>query len=781
MCMEYRQFTLQEIARINLQDSSADSILRLPEVQRGLVWKPRQVELLWDSILSGYPIGSFMVVNNELYDGQQRITAIISGFDYMALRNKMTPNSILWLDLAFTEEDNLARRYGFRLTTKAHPWGYHIKDENDGVFSTKERCEIIEATKQFYNNLSDNKEEWDIRMFTPHKATLPIPFAIILNALFDDHAEFEKKIIEDTAKFAADHCKSLVWVENEEQVNVAKEYLRQLYGTLQSLRDYKVLANIIKASTNDNKKYLELFFNRINTGGTPITQEELAYSAIKLYWQDEADCKIALTNRHFAEKYLPEAKFAQIVFRAMCSTDTIRGEINATYIRNLKNDRETVATINSLYQNDGKRLDDIMKRMEENFTLIPKFVRVEIARQTPTLYILLFTIAKLQKEGYMNSISSDFITSLTLYLYCCSTSNNPHIATQYIYKNIKQNPQSVCEDSIRRWIADCISYHWSYYITPSAENYRGFADENIISEHWNIWNYQNEPGGAVICHMFSYGNNFHQLAMLKVAERKAFCKFFNDYNPIRQDLWEESNRPWDDDHIVPKSWVERAQSEWRESCKKWIWSIGNIAHIPFQENRAKNANADWDFYFKNKELLHFNDNIITIPKDFVYDKEKVTSFIKATKKRFCNIYADFAKLLEPLGIGENLSDIQEIRKRLLINYKEEGCIFYYVAGENDIEFDEHSNYGWMQTWVTVAKPNPDGTTNAITIGLPKRKLEDSMFPVEIGVRKQPNKSLSDTDNHSWWHKNQVEDRYFTIEDMQEGGKADLFIKECLLN
>ena len=32
----------------------------IPDLQRGLVWKPRQMELLWDSILRGFPIGSFI-------------------------------------------------------------------------------------------------------------------------------------------------------------------------------------------------------------------------------------------------------------------------------------------------------------------------------------------------------------------------------------------------------------------------------------------------------------------------------------------------------------------------------------------------------------------------------------------------------------------------------------------------------------------------------------------------------------------------------------------------
>ena len=131
--MKIEIYHLEEIAKFNLTNSSSDSPITLPEVQRGLVWKAHQVELLWDSILSEYPIGSFMIVNGELYDGQQRVAAITSGFDFDSLYKLGSPYSILWLDMEFQE--TTSRRYGFRLTTKAHPWGY-----NEGVaYMTSER------------------------------------------------------------------------------------------------------------------------------------------------------------------------------------------------------------------------------------------------------------------------------------------------------------------------------------------------------------------------------------------------------------------------------------------------------------------------------------------------------------------------------------------------------------------------------------------------------------------------------------------------------------------
>ena len=84
--MRNKSFTLRQIASW----TSEDSEVQIPALQRGLVWKPRQVELLWDSILRGFPIGSFMlsdVVDEKesgkyyLMDGQQRYNAISIGYN----------------------------------------------------------------------------------------------------------------------------------------------------------------------------------------------------------------------------------------------------------------------------------------------------------------------------------------------------------------------------------------------------------------------------------------------------------------------------------------------------------------------------------------------------------------------------------------------------------------------------------------------------------------------------------------------------------------------------
>lgn len=74
--MQRTSFTLSEISMWDEEKK-----VSLPTVQRGFVWKPSQIENLWDSLLRGFPIGAFVLSdagNNTFHilDGQQMATAI---------------------------------------------------------------------------------------------------------------------------------------------------------------------------------------------------------------------------------------------------------------------------------------------------------------------------------------------------------------------------------------------------------------------------------------------------------------------------------------------------------------------------------------------------------------------------------------------------------------------------------------------------------------------------------------------------------------------------------
>ncbi len=117
---EIAAWQLPEVAQLTTGTMAA-----LPSLQRGAVWRPHQVECLWDSLVRGFPIGAFLLAPFEcdrgkqpfkfqqeqspapdrnpefhLLDGQQRANAIALGFlNPWNPKQSKTP-AALWVDLS---------------------------------------------------------------------------------------------------------------------------------------------------------------------------------------------------------------------------------------------------------------------------------------------------------------------------------------------------------------------------------------------------------------------------------------------------------------------------------------------------------------------------------------------------------------------------------------------------------------------------------------------------------------------------------------------------------
>ena len=124
-----------------------DSKVQLPVMQRGFVWKPVQIERVWDSILRGFPVGAFMLSKATddtkwLFDGQQRSTSIALGLyspwedDITTIGNaKQLP--VIWLDLN-SKQNSYEQKFVVRAVTQSHPWGYRLYD-NSSILSVADR------------------------------------------------------------------------------------------------------------------------------------------------------------------------------------------------------------------------------------------------------------------------------------------------------------------------------------------------------------------------------------------------------------------------------------------------------------------------------------------------------------------------------------------------------------------------------------------------------------------------------------------------------------------
>jgi len=136
----------------------------------------------------------------------------------------------------------------------------------------------------------------------------------------------------------------------------------------------------------------------------------------------------------------------------------------------------------------------------------------------------------------------------------------------------------------------------------------------------------------------------HNKQMVLLAQREYINETFGDFNQM--DEIEDTNVPWDWDHIYPDSWVYNMK-DCEQIIRDWNWTNGNLRAISLEQNRSEsNNNSPKDrledeairklsFVFENDwKFWQEIDNRIR-------DKDKAILHFKATTTRLINIYEKF--------------------------------------------------------------------------------------------------------------------------------------------
>ena len=778
--MRSEQIKLYNIAECNLYSKDVNSKFKIPNIQRGLVWKSMQMELLWDSILRGFPIGSMLVLDKEgngegdILDGQQRANAIITGFNKNEILGDKSPTNILWIDLNYkvSESDKERRKYGIRLTNASHPWGY---DENGNKLSANNRRDSLrKALGEDYSHRK--KSDWDIRQFVPHffskkPGFLPIPLAFLVSAAKDKDIsnsdsikDFKETVASDINEFSR---YSTQWKELYERDVLAfinnqanEEFLRSFF----ELNNYCIVFNFV-----DNNDDIEILFNRVNSRGTQMTNAELAYATIKHYGAMLCNCPdIGQIIKEKSKGIMLEQNLAQILFR-YCFSDSnkISGEINASKIREkaLLDESEKdsdigIINLRKMFSGDSRTLDNIIKRTKEILLTspdvdcgLPNFLLAEIATKNPNLIILLFCIIEKQKH-----LKDRFVQAIVFYLYCFSVNNEP---VRLLFEKVS-GCDNIKEETIIDILRDSISREWCYPIISSFKDFPAL-NEAELSDSWNIDKYSDAEGFSVFKLLFTYGT-YQGLFMLKFAQRRFYKEVFGDYNPSNKEHWDEINRPWDHDHIIPQNWI--SNGIWNNCQKAWINSIGNIADIPYEENRSKSDEANLNYYtyitnhYDDYHMLYFekDSELQNIDRQSFEQGSGSIQFLRITKKRFINITTEFLSLFDILLTREGLSPMQLARKDYLVYLKEKVLMDYrfYYRGSNGKEIlaKELDFNFWQKPWISLIKDCGDKWCHAISIyGMREHGM--SSFMLERGERNMSMDSTSDI----WWK----EGTYFSRE------------------
>jgi hypothetical protein len=582
-------FTLQEIAAWDEEKK-----VSLPTVQRGFVWKPNQIENLWDSLLRGYPIGAFVLSdagNNTFHmlDGQQRATAICLGFGKETFRDSQDYYKV-FIDLVMPGADD-SRKFIFRVITRSHPWGYR-KQENNKTLTT----ENIRKAWDWYDDLNDPLNS-PLDKFFPYDASLPVPFHFFIEEFIKGESandlELFKRINNEYKHWETIKKKwlsqNLEKQSNSNKQNIEdmlQEHISFIFGKVKEMLCpingqkipalYMNLDNMMSFDQPEEPEAadeVENLFVRLNSGGTQLSGEELNYSILKAHLtrkvQDEIEeaCKqlfkparfITIAYRLFQhdsnETQQADALTMRIKPKQFQRTISKQVEEFQTYVLQLIRDKHF----------QGKTLLNYTQSILEYSNTsrqpygLPFVIYSKIADTAPELMFLLLYRLKIKKDRFSFSDKMaekehrSMLGMITLFMWFGKGVNLKDHAK--LLANIW--PAASTLDKERFWSSETVERARLNEVLLLIPSYGGnrneFGLEIILdyklTEKTNILNKFEKESGE------KYRQFLNKVIYNKDLLLYAQRHFIESYFGQKQFRLEDTNLPFDWDHIAPNKLV----------------------------------------------------------------------------------------------------------------------------------------------------------------------------------------------------------------------------------
>jgi len=613
------------ITLAGIMECTIQNTISLPTVQRGFVWKSHQIENLWDSLLRGYPVGAFVLslqtkaqYNYDLLDGQQRASAICLGFNNPL---KSTTDSVffkisneqimIFIDLAKPDFRRDNRKYLFRVITRSHPWGYQRRENQKTLEAKHIRKALCAYGTEGYHYL-----EKPLKDFWPYDAYKPIPLGLFLNG--SDIKSVEKNI----KTWRAGKLREVIDKTKREQ----KDYysIEEIYGDVQHMlkhqkipltyldfaklyeddanatispdeADSDPLENGYPSTELDQEKVedrnideIENLFIRLNSGGTPLSGEELNYSVLKAHISRPM-------QRQIEGKCLglfKAPRFITIAFRLFSVSEASSNPSESLRMRvkpkqfqrtmRLKKD----AFIKFLKEHflNGDLIEKIHNLLyfqkESNPIGLPPSICVSLSEKAPEIMFMLIyrLLVKKDKDTINEKIKPRMLGLVTLFTWLGRGENQKdhRRLLEIIWPcatHFKMERFWSSETVQRAMINDDYELLTPFprikdlkNVIPDSNDIRSFAFSKI---------YKNDYGDFI-------NKIFFNKELILYAQRTQLSEWFS---AIEGYLIEDTNRPFDWDHICPHSYIYNKRNVHR-ALRDWYGSNGNFRAWPYAWNRG---------------------------------------------------------------------------------------------------------------------------------------------------------------------------------------------------
>ncbi len=789
--------TLKEIA--DWQLTTRDKVrpgacwAELPSFQRGLVWSPAQIEVLWDSLMRGIPIGALSLLPIEgcerfrkgrmrndlsgaywLVDGQQRSNAIAMGFKAFPTKNE----PILWLDLLPDRSKRTRRKFFFYVTTPGRPWGYCVTRGNDEKVS--ERVPLNE-----YRHVLSEELKWGRELGSkpptfrlwPIKANLPIPFSKIRD-LYDVQSTLKNTIasIRDEDTQWARHFQQCLDRISEDQECFARlgEELSQIEMGLCCVRDAKTIGLIADGSFSgdedenqeaDENSNISVYFSRLNQAGTPPKREDLDYSILKSVVPE-----LSVID-DFAEKLMHPSRLANIAMLTHLSRDKWRDTLGRSDIYRLQSDEDFKHFIGDLtdsrFQSAVERVISWLKYSPDNEFGLPMVICSSIAKDTPRLFRFLILLALIQDKDDRHLDQKILIAFVTI---VCWFRKGDDLDYPILYEWVSRTDSSTdIVPILIKWIGIQIEND-KILMPPRVKDFEGILeaslkeDTDLIREVWNpigyadglnnVWKWKSQPGRCFLLYVC----------------RKYLAKEFDDYDPASA-VWNEDDRPWDYDHIIPQAWLQQGkgnkQWDYHDIVSEFLMSIGNIAPVPFSINRSKHDAPPGDYLGKDNEMVFVDFHSANGKKPYFIDevphrkleKDKAAACNLAymTTARWIALYQEWLRLpvFELLSKAVDEKRVESIKSvQQWFDSKGLSARTVYLWATDGKQYDIEDAWDWLRPWIACGvrasfqRLTKVGTDCFLCVCVQKNEEGKDWF--EVGLRRPPESNSPFDEHNQWW-------------------------------
>ena len=615
------------------------NFFQLPPIQRNSVWNVAQIERLWDSILRGYPIGSFLVSPRHkgnatrdfyngnqikstsegffLLDGQQRTRALLLGF-------KSNENARLWIDLQpnliFENIELNDRKFLLRVLTNYQPWGMRNQNPAEKLYESQKykareelKLEHIHYDYEIVIDNGENKEQSEIFSW-PVEATLPIPLDELINLCGGTTGVFKMPEWESVCK--------LIPVRYFSEPNVSIEPTEHYYEIITAIEQLINKTNdeiktrtVVLLFQNENKSDqvenvqddMEVLFRRINAGGTVLQGEEMAYSLLKSSWDDAYKMVSNIVNDKNIGYLLPSTGIVMAATR-MARFIQDKNDASTLTISNFrkwigeKEDQNSfLEIIQSLLQTDISGKSKLHSTIQSFCNLViyrqknpediglPKKLLLSIK---PALLYPVFTWIY-NKKSNAEILENNRVHILRYLVFCKLTVGKHDKASKKIMEILKDKIDGHFPD--KEIYETLLKEELTVPVPKPAEFSKPFnvKADGFLRHYNDVFNITDDPHNS-----FRYWFWNDSKEMLLWFQRSYASIWFDGYDPTSSDAYDT---PYDWDHIMPKSHLitsgatPNTHSIDKDLNNKFYWnrnryvnSIGNYRLWPFWANRKDN-------------------------------------------------------------------------------------------------------------------------------------------------------------------------------------------------